>query len=180
MPDGAFARNAAPGLPSACPACGFANEAGEKFCGGCGATLAATVAGVAAPAEANRANGDGERRPVTVLFADLVDYTRLSQQLDPEDVHALLGRFYEVADEIVERFGGSIDKHIGDSVMAVFGAPVAHDDDAIRAVRAAAEIQRTMPSLGSGSGSRWRCTSASRRARSSPAASAAPGIARTR
>ena len=140
--------------PLACPACGFANEAGEKFCGGCGATLAATVdrkprlpaAGQGQP------NGDGERRPVTVLFADLVDYTRMSQALDPEDVHAMLGRFYEVADEIVERFGGSIDKHIGDSVMAVFGAPVAHDDDAIRAVRAAAEIQRTMPTLGGGAG----------------------------
>jgi class 3 adenylate cyclase/tetratricopeptide (TPR) repeat protein len=91
---------------------------------------------------------EGERRPVTVLFADLTDYTRMSQRLDPEDVHALLGRFYEAVDEIVERFGGSIDKHIGDSVMAVFGAPIAHGDEAERAVRAAAEIQRVMPSLG--------------------------------
>jgi len=95
---------------------------------------------------------DGERRPVTVLFADLVDYTRMSQALDPEDVHAMLGRFYAAADEIVERFGGSVDKHIGDSVMAVFGAPIAHGDEAVRAVRAAAEIQRAMPSLGGGSG----------------------------
>ena len=140
------------GLPAPCPACGFANEAGEKFCGGCGATLAATVTETAVPAEAKASNGDGERRPVTVLFADLVDYTRMSQALDPEDVHAMLGRFYEVADEIVERFGGSIDKHIGDSVMAVFGAPIAHDDDAIRAVRAAAEIHRMMPSLGGRAG----------------------------
>ena len=93
----------------------------------------------------------------------------------------MLERFYAVADEIVERFGGSIDKHIGDSVMAVFGAPVAHDDDAIRAVRAAAEIHRAMPSVGGATGaSRWRCTSASHRARWSRAAWAARGTARTR
>jgi class 3 adenylate cyclase len=97
-------------------------------------------------------SSDGERRPVTVLFADLVDYTRMSRSLDPEDVHSMLERFYGSADEIVERFGGSIDKHIGDSVMAVFGAPVAHDDDAIRAVRAAAEIHRAMPSVRSATG----------------------------
>ena len=95
---------------------------------------------------------DGERRPVTVLFADLVDYTRMSQRLDPEVVHSLLEEFYAAADAIIERFGGSIDKHIGDSVMAVFGAPVAHGDEAIRAVRAAAEIQSAMPSLGTRSG----------------------------
>ena len=104
----------------------------------------------------------------------------MSRSLDPEDVHSMLERFYAAADEIVERFGGSIDKHIGDSVMAVFGAPVAHDDDAIRAVRAAAEIHRAMPSVGGATASRWRCTSASRRARWSRAASAAPAIARTR
>ncbi len=89
---------------------------------------------------------------MTVVFADLVDYTRMSRALDPEDVHALLERFYEAADGIIERFGGSIDKHIGDSVMAVFGAPVAHGDDAIRAVRAAAEIHRAMPALGGAAG----------------------------
>ena len=144
--------------------CGFANEAAEKFCGGCGMGLAGadTAVGAAAPAPgaaavAGRTAGtnpvaDGERRPVTVLFADLVDYTRMSRALDPEDVHAMLERFYATADEIVERFGGSIDKHIGDSVMAVFGAPVAHDDDAVRAVRAAAEIHRAMPSVGGAMG----------------------------
>ena len=150
-------------LPAACSACGFANEAGEKFCGGCGAALGAqpasspAVGGPAAAAAAPeraaaRTGGDGERRPVTVLFADLVDYTRMSRALDPEDVHAMLERYYATADEIVERFGGSIDKHIGDSVMAVFGAPIAHDDDAVRAVRAAAEIHRAMPTVGSAAG----------------------------
>ena len=137
-----------------CSSCGFANEAGEKFCGGCGISLAAAADARAAqptPARAGAiitAVGDGERRPVTVLFADLVDYTRMSRALDPEDVHALLERYYATADEIVERFGGSIDKHIGDSVMALFGAPIAHGDDAVRAVRAAAEIHRAMPTVG--------------------------------
>jgi class 3 adenylate cyclase/tetratricopeptide (TPR) repeat protein len=146
-------------LPAACPACGFANEAGEKFCGGCGAALGALTGPALAgkqPVEAAPptvvsaaiASSDGERRPVTVLFADLVDYTRMSRALDPEDVHAMLERYYAIADEIVERFGGSIDKHIGDSVMAVFGAPIAHGDDAVRAVRAAAEIHRAMPTVG--------------------------------
>ena len=150
-------------LPIGCPACGFANEAGEKFCGGCGAALGGKPASSppavapietarATPAAAATASADGERRPVTVVFADLVDYTRMSRALDPEDVHAMLERYYAVADEIVERFGGSVDKHIGDSVMAVFGAPIAHGDDAARAVRAAAEIHRAMPSVGGAAG----------------------------
>ena len=147
-------------LPLACPACGFENDATEKFCGGCGQALAGiAIAAAAAPGgqvtpagPAPAAAADGERRPVTVLFVDLVGYTKLSRTLDPEDVHALLGRFFETVDEIVERLGGSIDKHIGDAAMAVFGAPVARGDDAIRAVRAALEIQQAMPALGGGQG----------------------------
>src|SRR5262249_29289503 len=134
-------------LPALCPSCGFANEPADRFCGGCGASLASSAA-KAPPLAVATESDEGDRRPVPVLFADLTDYTRMSQRLDPEDVHALLGRFYEAVDEIVESFGGSIDKHIGDSVMAVFGAPIAHGDEAERAVRAAAEIQRVMPSLG--------------------------------
>jgi class 3 adenylate cyclase len=73
---------------------------------------------------------------VTVLFADLSGYTELSRQLDAEEVHTLLERFFERVDGIVERFGGTVDKHIGDCVMAVFGAPIAHGNDAERAARA--------------------------------------------
>jgi class 3 adenylate cyclase len=142
-------------LPVACVACGFANAKEEKFCGGCGTALApaSPPAPAASPAPANanappNAADAGERRPVTVMFADLTGYTRLSQQLDPEDVHDLLGRYFAVADAIVERCGGSVDKHIGDSVMAVFGAPVAHGDDGLRALRAADAIQRAVPELG--------------------------------
>jgi class 3 adenylate cyclase/predicted ATPase len=88
---------------------------------------------------------DGDRRPVAIMFCDLVGYTRLSSKLDPEEVKALLEQFFGVIDVIVERYGGTIDKHIGDAAMALFGAPRAHGDDALRAVRAALEIQALIP-----------------------------------
>ncbi len=132
----------------ACPACGFANQAGGKFCGGCGAPLGAAPPPPAAQPAADPATEpmalDGERRQVTVLFADLAGYTRLSSELDPEETHALLNRFFEAVDQVVQRYGGAVDKHIGDSVMAVFGAPLAHDDDPERAVRAALDIHRAV------------------------------------
>jgi class 3 adenylate cyclase len=144
--------------------CGFANDAGDRFCGGCGAAL---IVGATTPAQAGAVDAlEAERRPVTVLFADLTGYTRLSQALDAEDVHRLLEKFFAVVDGIVERFDGTVDKHIGDAVMAVFGAPVAHGDDPLRALRAGSEILRH--------------TSASRPARSSRAGSAAIAIVRTR
>ncbi len=83
---------------------------------------------------------EGERRQVTVLFADIADFTSMSERLGAEATHDILNRYFEAADRIVEEFGGAIDKHIGDNVMAVFGAPVAHDDDPERAVRAALAI----------------------------------------
>ena len=89
----------------------------------------------------------GERRQVTILFADLSGYTQLSSELDAEDLHALLGRFFERVDGILEEHGGTIDKHIGDCVMAVFGAPVAHDNDPERAAHAALAIRDVMPAL---------------------------------
>jgi class 3 adenylate cyclase len=90
----------------------------------------------------------GERRQVTVLFADLTGFTRLSNKLGAERTHALLNHYFETVDTIVENYGGRIDKHIGDSVMAVFGAPVAHTNDPERAVRAALDIHDAMKSLG--------------------------------
>ena len=85
---------------------------------------------------------------MTVLFADISGFTKLSGKLDPEDTHALLNEFFGIADALVRRFGGSIDKHIGDSVMAVFGAPIAHDNDPERAVRAASDIHAAVADLG--------------------------------
>ena len=85
---------------------------------------------------------------MTVLFADLTGYTALSRELDAEEVHALLDRFFAAADGIVEHLGGRVDKHIGDCVMAVFGAPVAHGNDPERAVRAALAIRDAAVELG--------------------------------
>jgi class 3 adenylate cyclase len=89
----------------------------------------------------------GERRQVTVLFADLAGYTAWGQQLDAEEVHALLEQFFDRADRAIQEHGGHIDKHIGDCVMGVFGAPIAHDNDAERAARAALTIQAAIPEL---------------------------------
>jgi class 3 adenylate cyclase len=120
----------------------------ERFCGGCGRLLSddeITAVEPILPAEP-----EGDRRPVTVMFCDLVGYTRLASEQDPEVVHALLERYFSHVDAIVDRFGGTIDKHIGDAAMALFGAPLAHGNDAERAVRAALEIQASVPRLGSG------------------------------
>jgi len=89
----------------------------------------------------------GERRQVAVLFADLVGYTTLAKALDAEEVHNLLGCFFDRVDRLVKEHGGHVDKHIGDCVMAVFGAPISHGNDAERAVRAALAIQEAMPAL---------------------------------
>ena len=101
----------------------------------------------ASPGETGAAIPGGERRQVTVLFADLAGFTRLTSELGAEDIHALLNRYFEAVDACVESYGGVVDKHIGDNVMAVFGAPVAHDDDPMRAVRAALDIHERMTVL---------------------------------
>ncbi len=88
-----------------------------------------------------------ERREVTTLFADLTGYTELLNRLDTEDIHALLGEFYDRFDVIVKRVGGTVDRHIGDCVMAVFGAPVSRGNDAERALRAALEMHRAMEEM---------------------------------
>ena len=89
----------------------------------------------------------GEHRQVTVLFADIAGFTRLTTELGAENIHSLLNRYFETVDAIVADYGGTVDKHIGDNVMAVFGAPIAHDDDPLRAVRAAFEIHRQVGQL---------------------------------
>jgi len=124
-------------LPLPCARCGFLNDAGTRFCGGCGTALAGTGPAPAPPASAGAATAEAELRPVTVLFADVCGYTRLSQSMLPEDMHALLQGFFDAADDAIVRCGGRIDKHIGDAVMGVFGAPQASGDEPMRAVRAA-------------------------------------------
>ncbi|MCX4150086.1 MULTISPECIES: adenylate/guanylate cyclase domain-containing protein [Paraburkholderia] len=90
---------------------------------------------------------EGERRQVAVLFADLCGFTQMSRELDPEEVLAVLDRYFEQADRCIEQHGGHVDKHVGDCAMAVFGAPLSHGNDAERAVRAALAIGDAMPGL---------------------------------
>ncbi|MDQ4041397.1 MAG: adenylate/guanylate cyclase domain-containing protein, partial [Actinomycetota bacterium] len=109
----------------------------------CGTALA-TEAEPRRPAAAPEAALPEERRQVTVLFADLSGYTAVAERMDPEAVKSLVDRsLRRLGDEVV-RFGGTVDKYIGDNVMALFGAPVAHEDDAERAVRAALGMQDAM------------------------------------
>src|SRR5213593_2240635 len=112
-----------------CPNCGQENPAGARFCNAC-----ATPLPESAPALAE------ERKIVTVLFVDLVGFTARSEQLDPEDVRAIQAPYFARVRSAIESFGGVVEKFIGDAVMAVFGAPVAHGDDPERAVRAALAI----------------------------------------
>ncbi len=107
--------------------------------------------GLATPRPATPADAaispPAERRQVAILFADLSGYTRLSSMLDAEEVHRLLSRYFELVDGVISHLGGTIDKHIGDAVMAVFGAPVAHGNDTERALRAAGQIHDAMATL---------------------------------
>ena len=127
-----------------CAACGAANEPDELFCGECGNRLD----GVAAPVrQAHAVDASVERRVVSVLFADLVGYTSFSDGRDAEDVRDLLSRYFETARTIIERYGGTVEKFIGDAVMAVWGTPAAREDDAERAVRTALELVAAVPTL---------------------------------
>jgi class 3 adenylate cyclase len=89
-----------------------------------------------------------QRKTVTVLFCDITGSTALGETVDPERLRALLARYFERMKAIVERHGGSVENFIGDAVMAVFGVPVVHEDDALRAVRAAVEMREALPELG--------------------------------
>src|SRR6266542_3582519 len=112
-----------------CPSCGRENPDEFAFCGHCGAALVAASA------------AREVRKTVTVLFADVVDSTSLGASRDPERVRAQMGRWFEQARQTIEGHGGTVEKFAGDAVMAVFGVPVVHEDDALRAVRSAEELR---------------------------------------
>ncbi|MGH2404455.1 MAG: adenylate/guanylate cyclase domain-containing protein, partial [bacterium] len=112
-----------------CSSCGLENPPGMRFCGHCGAALQPLAAAVE------------ERKLVTILFADMVESTRFAATLDPEQWRNRMADFFSVVREEIERFGGTVEKFIGDAVMAVFGMPSVHEDDAERAVRAAVAIR---------------------------------------
>jgi len=125
-------------LPRDCAACGFACEPDFAFCPKCGASLDAAPAPVpVAPSPAPVPPAEADRRLVTVLFADVSGFTSLSERLDPEDVRAFQNDLFTMLAGVIEQFGGFVEKFVGDAVMAVFGAPVAHEDDPERALRAA-------------------------------------------
>src|SRR6185312_8201601 len=114
-----------------------------KFCSACGApVVAADAPGAASPRMPRE-----ERRVVSILFVDLVGFTERSDRADPEDVRRTLLPFHARAKADIERFGGTLDKFIGDAVMGVFGAPVAHEDDPVRAVRSALRILDSIEEL---------------------------------
>src|SRR6266498_129325 len=165
-------------LAPSCPQCGTEVPAGAKFCLECGHRVAhpgaaATPAAGPVSASASSATPDlgtrlvsytpkhlaekilksrsaleGERRQVTVLFADLAGFTTLAERLDPEEVHRIIERCFELITAEVHRFEGTINQYTGDGVMALFGAPIAHEDAPRRAVHAALGIQRALRSYG--------------------------------
>jgi class 3 adenylate cyclase/tetratricopeptide (TPR) repeat protein len=145
-------------LALACPNCGTANPPTAKFCGECATPLGAVGASVgpvhpsqvvgAVTAPASDASPVAERRLVSVLFADLVGFTPFAEERDAEDVRDTLSRYFELASDVITRYGGTVEKFIGDAVMAVWGAPTTREDDAERAVRAALELTDAVRSLG--------------------------------
>jgi class 3 adenylate cyclase len=130
-------------LASACPSCGAQLEGTEKFCSECGASVRGEVASTFAPAEAI-----AERKLVSVLFADLVGFTSASESRDAEDTRELLSRYFDTCRRLIELYGGTVEKFIGDAVMAVWGTPTATEDDAERAVRAALDLVAAVSALG--------------------------------
>jgi class 3 adenylate cyclase/tetratricopeptide (TPR) repeat protein len=146
-------------LASTCPTCGFSNEPGAKFCGGCGAAVGASPATVgprfASPetytpkhlAEkilTSKSALEGERKQITVLFADLKGSMELLADLDPEDARKLIDPVLEHMMEAVHRFEGTVNQVMGDGIMALFGAPLAHEDHAVRACYAALRMQESV------------------------------------
>src|SRR5439155_3136680 len=131
-----------------CSACGEETSDRARFCQACGTALT------------NEALSGGSRKTVTVLFCDLVDSTGLGERLDPESLRLVLGRYFDEMRAAIERHGGVVEKFIGDAVLAVFGIPRVHEDDALRAIRAADEMRASLSALNQdlrpGSGERLR------------------------
>jgi class 3 adenylate cyclase len=119
---------------AACPSCGRESPVGSPVCSRCGTPL-------------DDLDRTHVRKTATILFCDLVGSTELAERLDPESMRLLMSRYFAVMRAVIERHGGMVEKFIGDAVMAVFGVPVVHEDDALRGVRAAAEMRSALASL---------------------------------
>src|SRR5438477_3713958 len=118
-----------------CPQCGTENPEGARFCNACGAPLAAS-----APQRETR-------KTVTVVFCDVVGSTALGERTDPETLRRVMSRYFDAMRVVLERHGGTVEKFIGDAVVAVFGIPVVHEDDALRAARAAVGMRDALDAL---------------------------------
>jgi class 3 adenylate cyclase/tetratricopeptide (TPR) repeat protein len=147
-----FCKECGTRLAAACAVCGASNGADAKFCGECGTSFGAAAATpqisttpVGAPVAPV-----AERRVVSILFADLVGFTTLAEGRDAEDTRELLSRYFDLSRDLIARYGGTVEKFIGDAVMAVWGAPTAHEDDAERSVRAALELVDAVRALDPG------------------------------
>jgi class 3 adenylate cyclase len=160
-PDLRFCTECGTALAERCGSCGSARVAGARFCGSCGNRFADATS-LTATRDSGPPSGISivptvgvrpaepslERRLVSVMFADLVGFTARSESQDPEAVREFLTRYFDAATLVIERYGGTLEKFIGDAVMAVWGTPVAFEDDAERAVRAALELVDTVRALG--------------------------------
>ena len=136
--DRAFCRECGGSLAPVCASCGAEGELGERFCGTCGARREELA--VEKGSSPRPTSHDGERRQLTVMFADLANSTALSGVLDPEDLRDALRRYHDACATAIERCGGYVGKWLGDGVLAYFGYPASHEDDAQRAIRAGLEI----------------------------------------
>jgi len=170
---GRFCTQCGATLPCKCAHCGFISSPESKFCGGCGTNLAGPISASTSAAAAMRTSSTGtaaampmpsplaritggERRHLTVLFCDIVGSTSLARSLDPEDLNEITRRYYDCCSDAVRQFEGLVANYIGDGVMALFGYPRAHEDDAERAIHAALTIFRTVRAANSESEARVR------------------------
>src|SRR5213594_2285508 len=143
-------------LEAACPACQAANPPGNRFCHQCGGPLQTDAAEQFASPRAytpkhlaekilrSASALEGERKQVTVLFVDVSGFTSLSERLDPEEIHRLMKRAFDLMLAEVHRYEGTVNQFLGDGIMALFGAPIAHEDHARRAVHAALGIRKAL------------------------------------
>ena len=145
-PDLRFCLSCGRPLAESCPTCGAARVSGARFCGQCGNRFEAAAGGVAVP-DPTSGGPVIERRLVSLLFADLVGFTTRSEAEDPEQVREFLTAYFDAASQVITRYGGIVEKFIGDAVMAVWGTPQAHEDDAERAVRAALDLADAVRTL---------------------------------
>jgi class 3 adenylate cyclase len=129
----------------ACTACGAANALDARFCSACGTPLAPDPAALS-------------RKTVTTLFCDLAGFTELSERLDPETLHEVMARYFESMRAAVDRHGGRVEKYIGDAIMAIFGVPRLHEDDALRAARCAIDMRAALATLNGELEARWGVT----------------------